>query len=97
MDKFKIMSMYIAYPLKTSISSANTNVDMYSKMQVEAIIDDVAGIYNKVNNSSEEQEIKRLEGIVITQSNTITELQNRLKALQHVNNELLGLGNIKRY
>lgn len=41
---------------------------------------------------SDAETIKHLEQLVVSQHSYIMELEVKLKALQHVNNELMGLG-----
>lgn len=40
---------------------------------------------------ADKNEIERLEGIVFTQSSTISKLQDELRTLQHINSTLLGI------
>jgi hypothetical protein len=79
------------------------DLKVYREEAVIGMLDEMAEVFPcnicvlDKNYLTDKEEIERLEKIIFQQSDTITSLQQRLVALQHVNNELLGLGNIKRY
>ena len=99
MNKDKIIDKYIGYTFDNSPLMYNKEacIGMLQDLEKELEVFPCNICVLDKNYTSDKDEIERLEGIIFKQSDTISQLQGKIKTLQHINDELMGLHNVQKY